>query len=385
MAERREKGTGNVYQRKNGTWTGRMSLGRGPDGKRRIKYFTGKTEAEVKRKLREYNRAADKAADISKTTLDSYFQNWLVTYKKENLKPSSYDRLENAYRVHASPALGMVQITQVKPDDIQALINSLKQKDLAYGTIKRVYDALNAVFKHATVHDDIVKNPMLLVEMPGQALFAQKEIRFFTHDEATKIVEECQRTYSTGTPVYVYGDVFILMLNTGMRMSEAIAIQPEDWDKENKTLHVRRNIQSVKKRDAAGERLGGYQLVYNTTKTYSGDRIIPLNTNATAALERLSERSQNPTLIVSNTNGKIIPPDHVERTFYRVLKNIGIEKTGTHSLRHTFASFLFDRGVDVKTVSKLLGHASIQITLNTYIHLIDRVNHDAVAVLDDIL
>ena len=380
----REKGTGNIYQKPDGTWIGRLSTGRDSDGKRTSKYFSGKTEAEVKRKIREFNKASGKEVKTKPVSLDTYFQNWLVTYKKSTLKPSSYDRLENAYRVHASPEIGMLQIGQVAPDDIQKLINGMKDAGFAYGTIKRTYDSLNAVFKHATIHDDIVKNPMLLVEMPKQKLFETKEIRYFTHEEAAKIVEECQRVYTTGAPVYIYGDVFILMLNTGMRMSEAIAIQKADWDQEAKTLHVRRNIQSVKKRDADGERQGGYQLVYNTTKTYSGDRVIPLNKTATEALERISQKSTDPVLLVCNSNGKIIPPDHVERTFYRILKNIGIEKTGTHSLRHTFASFLFEKGVDIKTVSKLLGHASIQITLNTYVHLIEKINHKAVETLDDL-
>lgn len=138
------------------------------------------------------------------------------------------------------------------------------------------------------------------------------------------------------------------------------------------------------KRDAAGERTGGKQLISNTTKTYSGDRIIPLNIIALEAIQRLCDAHPKSEYIVCSGNGEMIPPERLERTFYRMLKNIGIEKTGTHSLRHTFASMLFAKGVDIKTVSKLLGHASIQITLNTYVHLIDNPEYDAVAKLTDI-
>ena len=80
----------------------------------------------------------------------------------------------------------------------------------------------------------------------------------------------------------------------------------------------------------------------------------------------------------------MVPPERVERTFYYLLNNVGLEREGPHSLRHTFASLLFAKGVDVKTVSTLLGHASIQITLNTYIHLMENVEYDAVAKLDDL-
>lgn len=97
-----------------------------------------------------------------------------------------------------------------------------------------------------------------------------------------------------------------------------------------------------------------------------------MNKNATEALQRLCDAHPNSKEIVCGAKGTVIPPERLERTFYRILKNAGLEKTGVHSLRHTFASVLFAKGVDVKTVSKLLGHASIQITLNTYIHLIER-------------
>ena len=82
-------------------------------------------------------------------------------------------------------------------------------------------------------------------------------------------------------------------------------------------------------------------------------------------------------------NGDVVPPDRFERTFYSILKRAGIEKTGMHALRHTFASNLFAKGVDVKTVSHLLGHSSVKITYDTYIHLIKGVDREAVAVLDE--
>ena len=78
----------------------------------------------------------------------------------------------------------------------------------------------------------------------------------------------------------------------------------------------------------------------------------------------------------------MVTHQRVERTFARILSNVGIEQAGPHSLRHTFASMLFAQKTDVKTVSELLGHASIQITLNTYVHLIGDPKHSAVAKLD---
>lgn len=240
------------------------------------------------------------------------------------------------------------------------------------------------VFRHATIKDDIAKNPMLLVKMPGKELFHTKEIRFFDKRECALIMEEATREYKTGKPVYVYGDAYILMLHTGIRMGEAIGLEKGDWDQENKTLHIQRNIQSVSKRDDNGERITGKRLITNTTKTYSGNRVIPLNNTATEALQRLCDAHPDSTSIICDSNGNMVPPERLERTFYRMLKNIHIDKCGVHSLRHTFASMLYAANRDIKTISTLLGHASIQITINTYIHLFNKIDHDAVAELDGI-
>ena len=297
--------------------------------------------------------------------------NWLTTYKKGTVKPSSYDALERTIRNQVVPNIGMIPLQQLTSDDIQTFLNKLKDdKHYSHSIVKKSYDCLNTVLKHATINDDISKNPMLLVKMPDKKLFQTKEIRFFTKEECALIIEESSRQYKTDAPVYIYGDAYVLMLHTGIRLGEAIGLKKSDWNKEKNTLHIQRNIQSVSKRDGEGNRLIGKQIVFNTTKTYSGDRIIPLNKAATDSLERLCKQHPDSEYIICSSKGDIVPPERLERTFYRMLQNVGISQAGTHSLRHTFASMLFAKVTDVKTVSELLGHASIQITLNTYVHLI---------------
>lgn len=379
---RREKGTGTIWKKENGVWMGRVDIGKNAEGKRCFENFSGKTEAEVKRKIREYNKSEH--IDSNKVTVGEYIQNWLTTYKMGTIKLSSYDAIEKTLRNQIMPNIGMIQLQQLTSDDIQSLLNKLKNEDgYSYSTIKKVYDCLNASLLHATIKKDISENPMLLVKMLAQSEFEQKDIRYFTAKECKRIVEECSREYSTGKPVYQYADAYILMLNTGLRLGEAIGLKKCDWDKEKKTLHVQRNIQSVSKRDNSGNRVKGKQLIQITTKTYSGDRIVPLNKAALEAVERLCEQHQDSEWIVCSSKGDPIPPERLERTFYRILKNVGISQAGTHSLRHTFASMLFAENVDVKTISELLGHASIQITLNTYVHLMGKPKHTAVDKLDD--
>lgn len=383
MAQKRDNGTGTIYQRSNGSWVGKIYLGRDETGKEKFKYLSGKSEPEVKKKIKEYNQSGSKI-ETKKISLQDYLNNWLRTYKRGTIKASSYDAIERTIQNQIAPYIGMIQLKEVTSSDIQTLLNDLKEKGYSYSTVKKAHDCLNAMFEHATIAEDVAKNPMLLVKMLAQSEFEKKEIRYFSEEECALIIEESSRQYTTGKPVYQYADAYILILNTGIRLGEAIGLKKSDWDKGNKTLHIQRNIQSVAKRDNSGNRVVGKQLITNTTKTYSGDRIIPLNKAATEAIERLCGQHPDSECIICSSKGEMIPPERLERTFYRILKNVGISQAGTHSLRHTFASMLFAKEVDIKTISELLGHASIQITMNTYVHLIGKPKHTAVQKLDEI-
>lgn len=383
---RRERGTGNIYQRGD-KWVGRLDvteeLGRKPDGKRNIKYFSGKSEAEVKRKIREYNKEGGHIP-TNKISVSDYATNWLESYKKPALKRSSYDRLENTVNHQIKPSIGMIQLQQLTSDDIQKMLADLQKAGKSYSSIKKAHDCIGAITHHALIAGDIEKDPMILVTMPNKGQFDTKEIRIFSQNEARAIVEEVGRTYSNGNPIYPYGEAYILMLNTGIREGELIALLRDDWDEKAGTIRVTRTSQSVKKRGEDGK-AKGYELITNTTKTYSGERTIHLNAAATAAVKSMVTRYPNSKYLMCNSKGDIIPPANFTRSFYRILENVGIKKTGPHALRHTFASFCFANGVDVKTVSKILGHASIQITLNTYIHLLEGTEKDAVLSLDTFL
>lgn len=381
--QRREKGTGTIYQRDNGTWVGRISLGRGADGKLRYKCFSGKNEAVVKRKIREYNKGGIQQ-DISQILLKDYLTSWLVNVKRISLKPSSYDRLESTAAKQVIPRLGDFKISEITPEDIGKMLTEIQAEGLSYSTVKKAYDCVNAVLTYAFNKRDIVYNPATLASKPNESNFEKKEIRYFNKEEMALITEECGRLYNTGTRVYPYGDAFILALHTGLRMGELIALQKSDIDFEAKTLTVRRNAQVVGNRNADGSRASGRRIVLSTTKTYSGTRTISLNNIALEAARRLCDSHPDSQCVVCGMRGGQVTHERFERSFYRVLSNCGIERTGVHSLRHTFASMLFEQGVDIKTISTLLGHASTKITLDTYIHLIRDTGKYAVEMLEAI-
>ena len=382
---RKGNGEGSIYQLPNKKWTGKLHIGTKPDGKPIRKTFSGKTQAEVRKKIKEYNKNKEKYSieNVSSVSFEEYVNKWLYTYKKNELKPSSFDRLESTVKKHIIPSLGHLQLGNVGIEDIQSLINDMFDKEHSYSNIKKVYDACGAIFKHACIRD-LKYNPMQGVKMPSIKHFSRSEIRFFTEEEIVRFETEALRIYKTGKPVYKNGYAFVLMLNTGMRVGEVLGVDKyKDINLENNIMSIRNNVVTVKERDKIDPSiiLGYEAKLQDSTKT--NDRIIPLNKKAIKSIKYLMENcDNNSSLLVSNPQGKALSPSSFGKTFSKIVFAAGIERCGTHTLRHTFASVLFNKGMDAKVVSELLGHANVSITYNTYIHLIKEQRAKAIQVLD---
>lgn len=380
---RRPKGMGNVYQR-NGKWVGRLDTGqKKSDGKPLIKYFSGSSRAEVNQQIKQYQFI--KQIDPDKISVQTYMKDWLVRYKKDTVKASSYDALENALLHRVIPNVGMIQLSQLTTSDCQYMVNALVESGLSYSSIKKARDILNMGMRTAVLDGLIESNPVQGIIMPTATSFETKDIACLEPNEVLLFLDECNRTHSTvGTPVYQYADAYILNLNTGLRMSEILALTKDDWDRDTDTLTVSKSVQTVRKRTENGDREGGFQLVFMPTKTKSSKRHVPLNTAAVNALTKLCAQHPDSPYIVCAQNGDILPPQQYQRSFYRILRNCGLKQRGVHSLRHTFATTLIRKNVDPKTVSTLLGHSSVRITLDTYVHASEEAKAEAVTVLDDI-
>lgn len=169
-----------------------------------------------------------------------------------------------------------------------------------------------------------------------------------------------------------------------MRVGELLALKWDSVDFDKKTLTIKGTVQQVKNRDVSISKK--YIMIeQNTTKTKSGMRIIPLSTMALEALNYFKVINNNHMYIVSSDINRPLSPRNLDRTFRSILTNAGITNIhGVYSLRHTFASMLFRKGVDVKTVSELLGHSDTGVTYNIYIHLIQEQKVKAIESLDDL-
>jgi integrase len=205
---------------------------------------------------------------------------------------------------------------EVSSVDCQTVINKISESGLSYTSVKKAYDAMNALFKHALIQDDIIKNPMLAVKLPPSSEFEKKDVRALSEDEVSKMLEELKKTWkSSGNLVYTYGQAFNLILNTGLRCGECIALDWSDVDLDAEILHVRKTSLFVKERDKNGKPTHKSIPTIQSTKSKSGKRDIPLNKKAIAALKILRDEYPNSEFILTTTQGTRISYNTLDKQF----------------------------------------------------------------------
>ena len=371
---RREKGSGGISLRKDGLWVGRYDAGVKADGKRDVKAVYAKSEAECRRKLREIIKQvhANDYVNVEKKTVKTFMNEWLVNVKKNELKPKSYDRLEQTLIYDVYPYIGGLQIGSIKSSDVQKMINSLRDSNKSHSSIKKAYEAVNACFKRGMIQKTVASNPALGVSIPAKKQFKKKEIPFYTADESAILVSKAMSKCKNGNRRYPIGAFVPFLINTGLRLSELLSLQwDRDIDFDKKTVTVHTNLVSVKDRSKDK----GYKLLEQDSvkSDASQDRTIPLNDDAMIALLDMHQVTGDKKYVMTTSGDRLMRPADLDQMFRRIAVAAGMPEEkiyGVHSLRHTFATLLLSNDVDIKTVSKLLGHSDVTITYNTYIHVI---------------
>jgi len=382
---RRPKGEGSItYISKTKNYAVRLTYGKNKDGTPDRRTKTAKNEKEAKQLLKSMKKERDSTLGftISNLTVDEYFNKWLLI-KKLEISESSHIRLRYSVE-YIIKRIGSLQIRHVTADHCQDIIFEMIENEYSHSSIKKIYNTLNACFRYAMEREDLIRSPMIGVVAPSsdsEAIKEAKEMEPFTLYECKKFLDEAVRRHMNGSYVYRLGLMFQLMLSTGIRTGEALALCWDDVDWENRTIYIwKTQVTSEEKNPDTGKNRKVAKIVKRTKNKRR--RKIDLNESAYNALTELRKITGQYEYIASTKSGELVTYANLYKVFHRVLNRIGLPLRGLHNLRHTFASQLFAKGVDAIVVSKILGHCSVTVTSDIYIHVLTEQKEAAVRVLD---
>lgn len=381
---KRKYGEGSIYQRKDGRWVAKYK------SVNMLKpcVVYAKSESEAKRKLRELKK--DAAKGLVKSTsrrFGDYADQWLYTFKLHSVEDSSFDKYESAYLTHIKPAFGKMQLASIHSEQLQKLLVE-KSQTLSHTVVKIIYIILSEIFSYAHSEGDLSRNPMHNVKMPKKATFKpEREIVALESDEVRAVERIAEMKNKNGRPCIMQAHALVFLVHTGLRCGEFLALKWSDIDFESRIVTVNKNLSMVYDRDKDGVRIKHKKARIKCTKTASGNRIVPLNTKAIAALNSLKAVYREMDIVSDSVavtrKGTTLSSDQLRRVLRRVLAYAGIDKPFTlHQLRHTFATQALNAGIPITVVSKWLGHANISVTYNTYIHVLESAEAAAVELLE---
>lgn len=366
----KELGVG-LNQRKDGRYQARFTKS---NGKRVEKKFNKITEAREWLSEEKYKDSHLHSNDSS-MRVDDWFNFWIDNYKKGIVKYNTEKNYRNRYQNNIKPKIGNMCLNEVKQLDCQNIINKMYESCVySHGTIELTSITLHAIFKDAVENELINRNPADNLKLRESE---SEERRVLTSTEEKTLLEYCKNN--------MYYNLFLLILETGLRCGEVGGLQWNDIDFENKYIKVER---------ALHYRGDLNKFIIGSVKTKQSKRKIPLTDIAIECLNNqrnLVKRMayDNPKwdkewdeYVFRSQNGKPVGNGVLNTSLSRVVKNINKDRIAednykefknctVHSLRHTFATRCIEKGVQPKTLQKILGHSSIQTTMDLYVHVTD--------------
>lgn len=369
----------NIYKRKDGRYEGRYVTGKKSNGTTRFGYVYGMRYTDVKKRLlekkAEIQQTIHPEAAVRGMTVEKWMRSWLETDLLGRIKASSYLTYQNQMNRHILPCLGRMQMASITPEMVHSFLECLQAKGLGENTVRGIYRLLSAAMRAALDDGIISKNPCRKICVKRGERVQQ---RVFSREEQKKV----EKTLSQGEDLTA-----LFAMYTGLRLGEICGLRWSDINWENGTATVCRTVQRLKRMDTDKcLKCGGAKtyLMIGSPKSPSSCRTIPIPTFLLKRLEiQKKQRSaaQLTTGYIFGTGMRAADPRTIQRRFAGVVRRLEIPDAHFHTLRHSYATRLLEMGVDVKTVSQLLGHSSAKTTLDCYAHSLLDQQRSAVAKL----
>jgi len=357
-------GDGSLFQRKDGRWQASLHI----DGKRKTAY--GKTRKEARDKLRALEKQVETSGALptgGQRTVNDLLEAWLEN--APNLKPSTIAKHRWFLDTRVRPVIGEVRLERITPDRIQQLYTGLTS-----ALTDKAHRLLHRAFSAGVMWGWLAANPCERVLKPA---YKPQPRTLWSREELEVFLEE--------TKGHTFHPLWVLLLATGCRLGEALALQWDDLDLDVGVMHICRTL----------HRIDG-EWVTGSPKAASSRRPIQLPDVAVEVLRRQREQLagwreaaadqwEDWGLVFPGENGRPLYESTVGHSLKRVCKSLNLPDVTPHGLRHMHASLLLDEGVPITAVSARLGHANPQVTLKVYAHSLAGQDLQAARAIGDVL
>ncbi|MBR6552459.1 MAG: site-specific integrase [Clostridia bacterium] len=377
MSKHRPNGDGMIRNRGK-IWEGRIVVGHKSDQSPIYKYIYGKTQKELIEKMHQlhikYNDV--ELNENSNLKLSEWLDIWIEKYAKHKIKFQTYESYIRTINLHIKPYIGNKKMSKLTSNDIQLLYATLKKegrinydaeygKQLSNSSVQIVHRVLRVALEDAVKKGCIHQNPARFTTPPKRN---KVEIKILNEEELSRFMEVVNQEP-------FWSDLFYLEMTTGLRVGELCGLKWSDFDEKSKTLIISRTIY-----------FRGGELIEGDTKTRNGNRIIYLPESTYQVLKSRS-LNINSQWIFPNMldNNKPINPRSAYMTMKKLLDKANCPNIRFHDLRHTFATHAISSGVDVKTLSNILGHSKSSFTLDTYTHVTTEMQKNAAEKVESML
>ena len=375
MARKRKNGDGTIRQRADGRWEGRYVIGYDDKGYPKTKNVLAKTKRECAEKL-EALKAELGGIKSDKVKPDMRFGDWMEywfeNHAKPKIRPTTQENYWDRIRLHINPELGHIPLNKLTQNDLQQFYGRLKKngrkvhtdkygEGLSDRMVRMCHATCRSALEKATKDGLIRTNPAIGCKLPPKKA---REMQVLDRDELQRFLIQAK--------VEGYYELFLLELATGLRRGEMVALQWDDLDFQTGVLNVSKQVNAVK-----GE------LQFSTPKTKSSIRKIVLPPALLDVLREYKKTVVSRWMFPSPLKYDMpISPGVAERQLSRILELSGCKHVRFHDLRHTFATLALQGGMDIKTLSAMLGHVSAATTLDIYTHITDDMQRQAAANID---
>lgn len=338
----------NIYKRKDGRFEGRIPI-YNSDESRKYKYFFGKTKEEVIEKISKYRESLNTSEEKNITFCTAY-TDWFrsVAYRIKESTAANYILKADK---HILPYFGDSKISDITSASIYQFICDKQDNGLSNRYISDILILMKSVFKFAS-RKYHTPNPMEDIVMPKKQ---KSNIRLLTNDEEQRLMWILKYNLNL-TSIGI-----ILARMTGLRIGELCALQWKDINLDLKTITISKTIQRIQTKNGNSKT----KLVITEPKSETSKRVIPI---PDCIIEILTKFKASDDDYILSGNEKPVEPRVMQYRFAKILKNGNLPSVHFHALRHSFASCCIKLGFDIKALSEILGHSSVEITLNRYVH-----------------